>query len=120
MGFDHLKGHQYKKGVSKGRPPGVLNKVTREQKAVELELLEAWRETSPGRINQILTAALDQAADGNFDALSKLLPYIARKMPETYEMMNLLKDMTDDKMRVISAQVSKNMREIPYTPDPGV
>lgn len=82
----------FKKGEG-GRPEGALNKKTVEQKAVEAQLLEAWNTQIPGKLPGILDAALLAAQEGDFDPLGKLLPYIARKMPETLKHDGLAQDM---------------------------
>ena len=69
-------------GKEGGRKAGSLNKRTVEQKAVEAQLLEAWNSQVPGKLPGILDAALSAAQEGDFDPLGRLLPYIARKMPD--------------------------------------
>ena len=82
-----------------------MNKRTREQKAVEAELLEAWHTQSPGKLPGILDAALSAAQEGDFDPLGRLLPYIARKMPTDVEISG--SDMTT--IEVIKALVAERI-----------
>ncbi len=99
-----------------GRKRGSLNKRTLEIKAVESELLDAWRsEGGSESVKSILKAAIEKALgypveetttgeDGeliktvtrreyNFGPIAAILPYIARKMPETLKHDGLSQDM---------------------------
>ena len=68
-----------------GRIKGKRLPATIAKLAVEAQLFEAWQSQSPGLLPQILDTALLAAVNGNFDPLRSILPYIARKMPDTTE-----------------------------------
>lgn len=76
----------FKKGQSgnpKGRTPGSKNRLT----GAHGDLIAAWDHVAgPRTAEDIVKVAVKCAKDGNFSPLSGLLPYIARRMPDTLEL----------------------------------
>jgi len=72
---------------SKDNPPpsrtGIRNKLTGAQQ----DFLKGWnRAGGPETAYQLMKKAVAMAKEGNFGPLKDLLPYIARRMPETIEL----------------------------------
>lgn len=82
--------------MGKGRPSGARNKLT----GAHGDLLNAWDKVAgPITAQVIMKAAVEKAKAGDFEALRTILPYIARKMPDTIEVIDATDGMTPEQLR---------------------
>jgi hypothetical protein len=73
-------------GNPAGKPKGTPNKFTGAQK----DFLNAWdRVGGPETAFELMKVAVEKAKGGDFQALNGLLPYVARKMPDSIEITDV-------------------------------
>ena len=95
-------------GNSPGRPKGSKNAL----RGAHGDLILAWdRASGPETALEIMRTAVAQAKEGNFEGLRTVLPFIARKMPDTIEMVDKLAGATPEQLKAIAQNVVDNLAE---------
>ena len=91
---DRLPVEKNRGNAGKGRPRGAKNKLS----GAHGDLLTAWDcVAGPETAKTIMKAAVEKAKSGDFEALRTILPYIARRMPDTLE-LGPIESMTPDEI----------------------
>ena len=92
--------------MGKGRPRGARNKLL----GAHGDLLTAWdRVSGPETAYRMMQVAVRESLAGNWEPIRTILPYIARKMPETVELIDATEHMTVDQLRAAAENVIRNL-----------